>query len=159
MPETLRWRHIAEAADPARVEALVAQTDVFSAEEARIAGELVTTTLSGSETYRFLFAEQAGELRGFTCFDHIPLSAVSFDLYWIAVASEARGSGLAQELMRRTAAFARSKRGKWLFAETSSREPYAAARAFYRKTGFEEVASFDDFYAEGDAKVIFRLQL
>ena len=160
MPELTRWRQIAEPADPQKISDLVASTEVFSAEEARVAGELAATTLSGSETYRFLFAEApGGKLRGFTCFDRIPLSKVSFDLYWIAVAPESRGTGLALELMRRTAVFAKRKRGLWLFAETSSREPYAPARAFYKKAGFEEAARFDDFYAEGDAKLMFRLKL
>lgn len=160
MPDPLRWRHIADRADPERIRALVASTGVFSEEEAQVAASLATTTLDGSETYRFLFAEEpGGQLRGFTCFDRIPLSKVSFDLYWIAVAPEQRGTGLAQELMARTARFAKSKRGLWLFAETSSRESYAPARSFYRKAGFEEVARFDDFYEAGDAKVIYRLRL
>ena len=160
MPDLLRWRQIAEPADPQKISDLVAETGVFSAEEARVAGELATTTLDGSETYRFLFAEEpGGRLRGFTCFDRIPLSKVSFDLYWIAVAKEHWGTGLAQELMARTARFARSKRGLWLFAETSSRPPYARAHGFYRAAGFEEAARFEDFYAPGDAKLTFRLKL
>lgn len=160
MPDLIRWRQIAEPADPQKISDLVATTGVFSEEEARVAGELATTTLDGSETYRFIFAEApGGALRGFTCFDRIPLSKVSFDLYWIAVAREHWGTGLAQELMGRTARFARSKRGLWLFAETSSREPYERARAFYRAAGFEEAARFEDFYAAGDAKIMFRLKL
>jgi GNAT superfamily N-acetyltransferase len=75
------------------------------------------------------------------------------------VAPEERGSGLAQELMRRTASFAKGKRGMWLFAETSLREPYARARAFYAKAGFEASVEFNDFYAPGDGKVIYRLKL
>jgi ribosomal protein S18 acetylase RimI-like enzyme len=160
LPELIRWRQIAEPADPRKITDLVTASGVFSEEEARVAGELATTTLDGTETYRFMFAEQpGGGLKGFTCFDRIPLSDVSFDLYWIAVAPSEQGTGLAQELMRRTAAFAKRKRGLWLFAETSSREPYARARAFYRRVGFEEAARFDDFYAAGDGKVIFRLKL
>ena len=160
MAELTRWRQIAEPADPQRISALVTATGVFTEEEARVAGELATTTLNGIETYRFLFAERpGGALRGFVCFDRIPLSEVSFDLYWIAVAAEEQGTGLAQELLRRTAAFAKSKRGLWLFAETSSREPYARARAFYLRAGFDEVARFEDFYALGDDKLMFRLKL
>lgn len=132
---------------------------MFSPEEARIAGELAETTLDGSETYRFLFAERKGDLLGYTCFDRIPLSAVSFDLYWIAVSPEERGTGLSLALMERTAAFIRKKRGLQIFAETSSREPYAAARGFYLKAGFEQAARFEDFYAVGDAKIVFRMKL
>lgn len=159
LADRVRWRHIVDAADPARIRTLVAATGVFSPEEAGTAGELAQTTLDGSETYRFLFAERGGELLGYTCFDRIPLSAVSFDLYWIAVLPQTRGTGLSTQLMERTAAFIRKKRGLQIFAETSSREPYAAARAFYRKAGFEEAARFEDFYAVGDAKIIFRMKL
>ncbi|MGN6099663.1 MAG: GNAT family N-acetyltransferase [Devosia sp.] len=160
MSELIRWRQIAEPADPQKISDLVAATGVFSAEEIRMAGNLATTTLDGTETYRFMFAEEpGGPLLGFTCFDRIPLTEVSFDLYWIAVAPERRGTGLARELLGRTARFAKSKRGLWLFAETSSREPYARARAFYRAMGFEERARFEDFYDRGDDKLIFRLSL
>ena len=73
----------------------------------------------------------------------------------------ARNQGDWQRLdaLARTARFAKSKRGLWLFAETSSREPYERARAFYRNAGFEETARFADFYTLGDAKVIYRLKL
>ena len=100
-----------------------------------------------------------GELIGCTCFDRIPLSKVAFDLYWIAVSPAQRGTGLATELMERTAKFIRGKRGTHVFAETSSRDPYAPARAFYSKAGFQEVARFEDFYEAGDAKITYRLKL
>lgn len=132
---------------------------MFSAEEAAVAAELAVSTLDGTESYQFLFAESGDRLLGYTCFDRIPLSAVSFDLYWIAVDPAERGSGLALDLMRRTVALVQAQGGMQIFAETSSREPYAAARAFYRKAGFDEAAKFDDFYSPGDAKLIFTLRL
>jgi ribosomal protein S18 acetylase RimI-like enzyme len=155
----VRWRRIIEASDPVRIGALVRATGVFSDEESATAARLAATTLDGSETYRFLLAEEGGTLLGYTCYDRIELSEWSFDLYWIAVAPEARGTGLASELMSRTATFMKGKRGRWVFAETSSREPYAPARVFYLKAGFTEVARFEDFYAAGDDKVIYRLAL
>ena len=95
MSELIRWRQIAEPADPQKISDLVAATGVFSAEEIRMAGNLATTTLDGTETYRFMFAEEpGGPLLGFTCFDRIPLTEVSFDLYWIAVAPERRRQGI-----------------------------------------------------------------
>ena len=155
----LRFRHVLDAADPARIRTLIEATGVFSAEEARTAAQLAETTLDGTETYRWLIAEQGNTLAGYTCFDRIPLSKVSFDLYWIAVLPDRRGTGLGTELMQRTARFIRSKRGTQIFAETSSREPYAPARAFYAKAGFVEVARFEDFYEAGDDKVVFRFKL
>jgi ribosomal protein S18 acetylase RimI-like enzyme len=158
-PARTRFRHVLDAADPAAIEALVTATGVFSAEEIRTAAELAETTLDGSETYRWLIAEQDGGVVGYTCFDRVPLSKVSFDLYWIAVLPERRGTGLALELMQRTASFIKSKRGTQVFAETSSLAAYAPARAFYRKAGFEEAARFPDFYEAGDDKVVYRLML
>ena len=154
-----RFRHVLDQSDVARIHALTTATGVFSTEESRVAAELAETTLDGTEAYRWLLAEAEGELLGYTCFDRIPLSKVSFDLYWIAVLPAQRGTGLAMDLMARTAKLAKSKRGLWIFAETSSREAYAPARAFYRKAGFTEAARFADFYEPGDDKVVFRLGL
>jgi GNAT superfamily N-acetyltransferase len=150
---------VLDAADPARIRVLIAASGVFSEEEAGVAAELAETTIDGTETYRWLIAEADGELIGYTCFDRIPLSKVSFDLYWIAVAADRRGTGLAAELMSRTAKFCRSKRGLWIFAETSSRDAYAPARGFYLKSGFEEIVRFSDFYEPGEDKLVYRLKL
>jgi ribosomal protein S18 acetylase RimI-like enzyme len=155
----IRWRRIVDAADPPKIRALVQATGVFTAEEVRVAGELAETTVAGTETYRFLIAERGGEILGYTCFDRIPLSKVSFDLYWIAIAPSERGTGLAHELMSRTSAFIKSKRGTQIYAETSSKDSYAAARAFYLKSGFEQAARLEDFYEPGDSKIIYRLML
>jgi ribosomal protein S18 acetylase RimI-like enzyme len=159
LPDAIRYRHRVDPADPGRIKALVELAGVFSAEEMKTAAELADSTLAGTDSYRFIFAERDDELLGYTCYDRIPLSALSYDLYWIAVAPAARGSGLAHELMERTAAEVRRDGGLWIFAETSSREPYAPARAFYFRSSFKEVARFEDFYALGDAKIMFRRQL
>ncbi len=157
--EAIGYRQIVDAPDPGRIKALVESTAVFSEEEAQTAADLASCMLRGTESYRFIFAERDGQLLGYTCYDQIPLSTLSFDLYWIAVAPAARGTGLAQELMTRTAAEAKRGGGPWPYAETTSRAPYAAARAFYLKSGFEEVARFEYFYALGDAKVMLRRKL
>jgi ribosomal protein S18 acetylase RimI-like enzyme len=158
--ERTRWRQTPEANDPARIKALVDAAGMFSPEEVGIASDLVATTLDGTETYRFLFAEDGkGNLLGYSCFDRIPLSTGAFDLYWLVVDHALRGTGLALDLMRRTAKLVARRGGTQIFAETSSREPYAPARAFYRKAGFEEIARFEDFYDVGDAKIIFRIKL
>jgi ribosomal protein S18 acetylase RimI-like enzyme len=158
-PDRLRFRHVLDQADPPRIRALIEGTGLFSAEEAAAAARLAETTLDGTETYRWLIAEAGGELAGYTCFDRSSLSKVAFDLYWIAVSQVHRGHGLGLNLMDRTARFIKAKRGTQIYAEISSREPYAAARAFYAKAGFREAARFADFYESGDDKLIFRLDL
>lgn len=159
MPDRLRFRHVLDNGDPAKIRALIEATGVFTAEEAGVAARLAETTLDGTETYRWLLCNLGEQLAGYTCFDRIELTQSSFDLYWIAVLPELGRKGLGLDLMARTAKFIRTKRGTQIFAETSSRKPYEKARRFYVKAGFEEVARFEDFYEPGDAKVIFRLKL
>ena len=48
MLERLKFRHVLDDADPAAIEALVAATGVFSAEEIRTAAALAETTLDGN---------------------------------------------------------------------------------------------------------------
>jgi len=42
-----------------------------------------------------------------------------------------------------------------LFVDTAGSPAYAPARAFYLRTGYRQVAELADFFADGDAKVIF----
>ena len=157
--DRLRFRHVLDAGDVPRIRALVKATGVFTPEVMNVAGTLAETTLDGSEPYRWLLAERGNELAGYICFDRIPFTTGAFELFWIAVSEAERGKGLGAELMARTVKFIRGKEGTDLYAEASTREPYAPARAFYLKSGFVEAARLDDFYGPGDGKVIFRLRL
>ena len=42
-----------------------------------------------------------------------------------------------------------------MYVETAGREQYRPTRAFYEACGYEIAARLDDFYAPGDAKVIY----
>ena len=46
-----------------------------------------------------------------------------------------------------------------MYIETSNRAKYAPTRGFYLHCDYREVAVFDDFYAPGDAKVVYRKEL
>ena len=156
----VRYHERPRADDAERVAALAHSTGVFTDEEADVAAQLVTTTLDGRETYQFILAENdKSQLIGFTCFDRIPLTQSAFDLYWIVVTPEWAGTGLARDLMRRTADAIRVQGGTQIFAETSGSKPYARARRFYLGTGFQRAARFADFYGPGDAKIVFRMLL
>ena len=45
--------------------------------------------------------------------------------------------------------------GTKIYVETSSRPPFAPARAFYRRCGYQVDAVLKDYYDDGDDKVIF----
>jgi D-alanine-D-alanine ligase len=152
------YRHEPRPGDPERVRELVAGTGFFSAEETAVAGELVADRLARDDAsdYHFLFAEDAeGRVVAYACFGPIALTQSSWDLYWIAVDAAVQGRGLGRAVLagseRRIAALG----GRRVYVETSSRPQYLPTRSFYERCGYRVGATFDDFYAPGDGKVVF----
>lgn len=150
----MRFRSEVRAGDAAAVGELVRATGFFNEEEIAIAIELVET-----EGYLFFFAEDDAGLVGYSCYGAVPATKASFDLYWIAVHPRAQRSGVGRTLMRETEETIRARGGAKVWVETSGREEYAPTRAFYQRCGYRVAAVLDDFYAPGDAKVIFERRL
>jgi len=150
-------RETLEPADVLAVRRLVAATGMFSAEEIEIAGELVEETLQrGAKSgYEFVIATAAGQFVGYACFGRIPGTQSSFDLYWIAVEPGLQRSGLGQQLLARSEARVCALGGGRMYVDTSGRAQYEPTRRFYRAAGYAVAAELADFYAPGDAKVIF----
>ena len=160
----MRWRVTLRASDAAAVHELVAETGFFSEAEQRVAVELVDETLTrGKDSgYEFVFADMPGDnqkLIGYTCFGPIPGTKSSFDLYWIAVTPRQQGKGLGGKLMRKTERLAKEQKATHLFIDTSGRAQYAPTRAFYERMGYRKEATIRNFYAPGDAKVIYAKRL
>ena len=150
-------REEVRASDVEAVRELVAATGFFSEAEVAIAAELVQERLDkgAASGYGFVLAERDGALAGYSCFGQIPCSTVSWDLYWIAVAPGAQGSGLGRLILDRTERRMQEAGGLACYAETSGRDQYATTRAFYVRTGYATGAVFPDFYGPGDAKHVF----
>jgi len=149
--------------DADAVERLVRETSVFSATEIAIARELVEENLAKGDDasgYRFLIDDDGeGGIAGYTCYGPISGTEARYELYWIAVGTAARGSGLAQRLLRATEDAVKNLGGPWLFAETSTRPDYAAARKFYTGNGYRQVAEIPDWHADGDGLAVFGKKL
>ena len=151
-------RSTVSAGDVQAVEALVAATGFFNPGEQALAAELVSEALDRGEAsgYEFLFADAAdGRLEGYACFGRIPATQSSFDLYWIAVAGDLQGRGLGRALLSAAEAAARAHGATCMYVDTSGREQYAPTRAFYERMGYTRAAVLENFYAPGDAKVIY----
>ena len=136
---------------------ITASTGFFYDEEVDTAVELVEDRLlKGPKCgYHFLFAEQDGRAVGFTSFGPIACTKESFDLYWIVVAGDYRGKGLGTQLLEQSEESISSKGGSRVYIETSARPLYEPTRAFYIARGYSVVAEMEDFYAPGDAKVVY----
>jgi ribosomal protein S18 acetylase RimI-like enzyme len=150
-------RETLEPADVEAVRQLVAATRMFNAEEVEIAAALVEETLRRGKAsgYEFLIASERGQLVGYSCFGRIAGTQSSFDLYWIAVDPGLQGRGLGQLLLAQSEARVRESGGGRLYVETSGRVQYASTRRFYERAGYRVEARLPDFYAPGDAKLIF----
>jgi D-alanine-D-alanine ligase len=136
---------------------IVASTEVFRPDEIGIAVELVEERLriGLASGYHFIFAEQDGEVLGYSCYGPIPLTLNSYDLYWIAVRGKSQGRGIGQILLARSEAAIGQLGGRRIYIETSSRSPYKATRRFYQHFGYRGEATLKEYYSPGDHKVIY----
>ena len=144
--------------DDQRILTLVKNAQVFNAEEQTIAMELVQETLANPNCgYQFLFARDAAQqIVAYTCFGVVPLTDNRYDLYWIVVDPSQQGTGLSQEILQRTEKQIRQSGGEIVYAETSGTANYSPAHRFYLRQGFTLAATLQDFYRQGDDKLIFQ---
>src|SRR5579859_8125102 len=149
--------------DEAAIRHLVETAGVFSPAEIVVACELIEERLARglvATGYHFLFAEEEPDQPlGYACFGPVPLTRASWDLYWIAVDPQRRGRGIGRRLMTEVERQAAAAGATALFIDTSGRPDYGTARAFYASLGYRIAAEFADFYAPGDAKVVFQKNL
>ncbi len=150
-------REEVRSSDPQRVREITESSGFFYAEEIDTAVELVEERLAKGikSGYHFIFADDGQLTLGYSCFGPIACTKASFDLYWIAVAGDARGKGLGTKLIEASESAIRSLGGSRIYVETSSRALYDPTRAFYLARGYAEEAKLADFYGPGDAKVIY----
>lgn len=150
--------------DLAGVRRITESTGFFSPEEIEVAVELVQARLvqGVSSGYHFLFADPdppSGETLGYSCFGPIACTVSSFDLYWIAIQERFRDFGLGTLLMAESEGAIRRMGGSRVYVETSSRSRYEPTRGFYSRRGYRREALIPDFYAPGDAKIIYLKEL
>jgi ribosomal protein S18 acetylase RimI-like enzyme len=139
------------------VREMVRSTGFFRDDEVDVAVELVQERLDkGPESgYEFIFADVDGRAVSYACFGLIPCTLVSYDLYWIATHEEFRGKGLGKIVLREVEKSIEALGGRGIYVETSSLPKYEPTRAFYLKNNYPEKARFEDFYADGDDKVVY----
>lgn len=154
-------RHKLKAGDRPAIEAILRESGAFREEEIAVGLELVDETIDPrpDTDYQWVVAEQSGCVIGFACYGPVPMTVGTFDLYWIAVSTSERGTGVAVRLDEAVERRVRDSGGRWVLAETSSTEPYAAARAFYAKRGYALVERIPDFYRDGDDRLTFGKRL
>lgn len=152
-----RVRRTPRESDVAAVRRLAAAAGVFSRAERAIAVELIETRLAEGRRsgYSFAFAELDGRPVGYCTWGPIPMTASSWDLYWIVVDPSEQRKGIGRALLAAAEQDIARRGGTAVYVETSSRPLYAATRRFYTRAGYRRAARFGDFYAHGDDKIVF----
>lgn len=159
--DTLFQIYATREADVPAILEITRGTGVFDAQEADTVSELLGEYFSkgaAESGYTFFSCRAEGQLVGFACCGPRPLTAGTFDLYWIATAPQTQGHGAGGQLLRRCIEEVKAQGGYLLVAETSGREDYQAARSFYEHHHFEKAAHIADFYAPGDDLVMYILR-
>lgn len=156
-PGPITFRYEAVPADRGHVRRIVESTGFFSPAEVGVAVELVDERLAKGPAsgYYFVFAEQDGQVIGYSCYGPIAATADSFDLYWIAVDNTRRSQGLGRKLMAESERLIALAGGNGVYVETSNRPQYQPTRSFYERFGYDRAAVLADFYGPGDDKVIY----
>ena len=145
-------------ADRACIVSMVEKSANLTPSEKDCAIELLDIYLAdpSQEEYLFLAATDALDRPiGFTCYGEAALAEGVYDLYWILVDPDRRGSGVGASLLAATMEILKGLGARLVVAETSGSEGYSAARALYAKSGFTEEARVKGYYRPGDDLVIF----
>ncbi len=155
--QSLKLRHEVRDDDLATVREIVDSTGFFYPPEVDVAVELVDERLRRGEAsgYFFAFAELDGRTIGYSCYGPIACTASSYDIFWIAIHSDAQRHGLGKWLMSITEELIFARGGERIYVETSGREHYLPTRRFYDRCGYQRVAELPEFYGEQDSKVIY----
>ncbi len=131
---------------------------MFDEGDAQVIAELWQEfTTGGSERsgYHFLVARQDGQVVGFVCYGPRPLTAYTWDLYWIAVDDAWQGHGIGCRLLREVERRVQMAGGRLLIIETEGCPEYEPTRHFYTTMGYLDEARIHDFYRPGDDLIVF----
>jgi GNAT superfamily N-acetyltransferase len=140
---------------------ILKNTPEFEPAEVVIAEEVIDCYLQdpAGSGYDILVAKVGQSRIGYICYGNAPLTKGTWDIYWIAVSPGEQRKGIGKVLLSTAEENIRSKRGRLVLIETSSKPEYEKTRLFYQSQGYQAICCVADFYAPGDDKLIFQKRL
>lgn len=145
--------------DRKHIERMLITKKVFNQDEIDLALELIDQTLAQpqKDDYTILCAcqDEARIVAGYICFGPIPLAEGCYDIYWILVDNKFSRRGIGTELLQTMEEQLLHQNARRVYIDTSSTTPYLPARKFYEKHGFWIDCVLENFYREGDDKIIY----
>ena len=154
--------YVVRAATPSDadvIRALATDNGMFDPDDMDGFNETMGGYLNGTlHGHAWIVATDDTEIAGAAYYAPEPFADRLWNLYFLAVRPGGHRSGAGSELIQwveRTLRQLGDEHARVLIVETSSTDPYAQARAFYAKHGFQEEARIREFYGPGDHKVVF----
>jgi GNAT superfamily N-acetyltransferase len=147
-----------KAQDRKPLERMLAGILSFDPEDRTLAMELIDIALEQADQkdYSFILAtNEEDQPVGYTCYGPTPLTASTFDLYWIAVDPLCTGQGIGTLLLKAVEEGVQSRNGRMLLIETSSCQAYEQTCYFYLKKGYTLAETIRDFYRQGEDRLTF----
>ncbi|MFN3693493.1 MAG: GNAT family N-acetyltransferase [Ignavibacterium sp.] len=139
------------------LEKLLKKIPNFNEEEVKVAMELIEITVNNPDQtdYNIFVYEEDGKILGYHCTGKRPLTDAVYDLYWIVADPEHSGKGIGKNLLEHAENFVKERKGRWILAETSSKESYLSTQSFYLRNNYSIISEIKDFYSVGDNLLIF----
>ena len=135
---------------------LLEATGVFQDHELKVAEEVVQESLDPANGYFSLcVVNEENRPVAYACYGPTPCTSGTFDLYWIAVHPDFQKHGVGSQLMHHIEAQVVRLSGRLMVIETSSYSDYEGARRFYARSGYKQMAMIQDYYRQGDHKIIY----
>ncbi|HET6611079.1 MAG TPA: GNAT family N-acetyltransferase [Kofleriaceae bacterium] len=149
-----------EPRDRPGIEATLKSDATFRKDEIAVALELCDEALARPDgDYEIRVARDGGDVAGYVCFGLTPMTACTYDLYWVVTHAAYRGRGVAKQLIRAMEAEISARGPARVRVETSATEGYGAARHLYLSLGYPEAVRLAEFYKPGDDLIIYYKQL
>lgn len=139
------------------LEKLLKKIPNFNEAEVKVAMELIEITVNNPDQtdYNIFVYEEDGKILGYHCTGKRPLTDAVYDLYWIVADPEHSGKGIGKNLLEHAENFVKERKGRWILAETSSKESYLSTQSFYLRNNYTIISEIKDFYSVGDNLLIF----
>lgn len=136
---------------------IIDKTENFSYEEKKVAVELIDEAIANAnhEYYNVFVSENDNKIDGYHCVGKRALTDGVFDLFWIVVDSSTQNKGIGKQLLDHSENFVKENKGRWILAETSSKDSYNATRNFYLRNKYSIVSQIKDFYSVNDNLIVF----
>lgn len=139
---------------------LLSRIETFTPDEVSCALEVIDAALTpGNLDYQVRCAARDGRVVGYVCYGPTPMTAGTFDLYWIASDPLVRGQGVGAALVSAMEGDIRRRKGRLIRVETSAMEAYGPTHGFYAAMQYKEESRFRDFYKPGEDLIILAKRL